>query len=468
MSLLARYLFANNTESTGIIQTTTQVEPTYSQEGPFGFCMTGTFEISSTDVGSGFIQYPEIYNPKSQSISLWYKVDNLSSSIMPSGSTFMYGIMILTTGAIRLICGKEFVLNTDDGIFTTNTWHNIIVTNDNLLFTIYLDGTQVAQGTYTNGSNWNCTAVAEVPLGNAPSSNGAKLADLRFYDHVLSKKEIKDIQKAVSCHISFENISPTYMNRLCPDLFYPTSEWTFNSCEWDSGSVLFQTWTTSMLTRSTTGIRPTANHKYYGSVEYKVEGAYMTWADNRFEWFLNDNTNARVTFFGCPATTNFGWQKESAIVTAQSTMAQGNYVIRLFTVNSTLPWRAKNPLIVDLTEMFGAGNEPTKEWCDEHIDYFNGIMSDKLSDNSGGGASITSNYGFVTRGHPEAEISTLASDTTTDLSIRQDWCYIGNSSAWLDVTVNPKDIRTYSMWVYIQGDGVDNYLITDPDYMDGR
>ena len=467
MSLLARYLFANNTESTGIIQTTTAVEPTYSQEGPFGYCMTGTFEIRSTTS----IQYPEIYNPKSQSISLWYKVDNLSSGINVSGCSdiaAIYGIRIFPNGTIGLICGaNNFVLNTDAGIFTTNTWHNIIVTNDNLLFTIYLDGVQVAQGTYTNGSNWNCKSATEVPLGNAPSSQGAKLADLRFYDHVLSKKEIKDIQKAVSCHISFENISPTYMNRLCPDLFYPTSEWTFNSCEWDSGSVLFQTSTTSMLTRSTTGIRPTANHKYYGSVEYKVEGTSMTWADNRFEWFLSDSIDSRITFFGCPQTTNYGWVKESAIVTAQNTMAQGNYVIRLFTVNSTLPWRAKNPLIVDLTEMFGAGNEPTKEWCDEHIDYFNGIMSDNLSDNSGGWTSITSNYGFVTRGHPEAEISTLASDTTTDLSIKQDWCYIGNNSAWLDVTVNPKNIRTYSMWVFIQGyDVYDNYLITDPDYMD--
>ena len=462
MSLLARYLFANNTESSGIVQTTTLTEPTYNVGGPFGYCMTGTFSIRGTDVESAFIsiQYPEIYNPKSQTISLWYKVDSLTSGVNVSGCTdidAIYGIRIFPSGAIGLICGtNNFILNTDDGIFTTNTWHNIIVTNDNLLFTIYLDGVQVAQGTYTNGSNWNCTTGTAIPLGNAPSSRGAKLADLRFYDHVLSKKEIKDIQKAVSCHISFENISPTYMNRLCPDLFYPTSEWTFNSCKWDSGSVLFQTGTTSMLTRSTTGIRPTANHKYYGSVEYKVEGTSMTWADNRFEWFLSDSINGRITFFGCPQTTNYGWVKESAIVTAQNTMIQGNYVIRLFTVNSTLPWRAKNPLIVDLTEMFGAGNEPTKEWCDEHIDYFNGIMSDNLSDNSGGGASITSNYGFVTKGYPG-----------TDSSMRQDWCYIGNNSAWLDVTVNPKDIRTYSMWVYIQGyDAYDNYLITDPDYMD--
>lgn len=481
MSLLARYLFANNTESTGLIQTVTTQEPAYSQEGLFGYCMTGTFEISSTDVGSGLIQYPEIYNPKSQSISLWYKVDSLNSGINVSGCTdvdAIYGIRIFATGAIGLICGSgAFVLNTDSGIFTPNTWHNIIVTNDNLLFTIYLDGTQVAQGTYTNGSNWKCVAGTAIPLGNAPSSPGAKLSDLRFYNHVLSKKEIKDIQKAVSCHISFDNISPTYMNRLCPDLFYPTTDWSFSHCKWDSGSVLFESGQTAMLSRQTlktkvgeptTGdeLMPIGGHKYYGSVEYKVEGTSMTWADNRFEWYHYDSTDGRVTFFGCPETTNFGWVKQSAVVTANSTMLSGYYSIRLFTVNATAQWRARNPLIVDLTEMFGAGNEPTKEWCDEHIDYFNGIMSDNLSDNSGGWASITSNGGFVTRGHPNAEISTLNSDTTTDFSIRQDWCYIGNYSAWLDVTVNPKDIRTYSMWVYIQDDWTDNYLITDPDYMD--
>lgn len=31
-----------------------------------------------------------------------------------------------------------------------------------------------------------------------------------------------------------------------------------------------------------------------------------------------------------------------------------------------------NVFAVDLTETFGAGNEPTKEWCDEHLSYFEG------------------------------------------------------------------------------------------------
>ena len=473
MSLLARYLFANNTESSGIVQTTTLTAPTYNVGGPFGYYMTGTFVIDN-DHGSP-IQYPEIYNPKSQSISLWYYLTSYPNSevngCITGGeaysvfNTYIYGIIIDSAGAISVKCDdpsdsvSTFTLKTNNGVFTLNTWHNIIVTNDNLLFTIYLDGVQVAQSSFTNGSNWKCTSQYQLFLGKALTSYGARLSDLRFYDHVLSKKEIKDIQKAVSCHISFENISPTYMNRLCPDLFYPTSEWTFNSCEWDSGSVLFQTSTTSMLTRSTTGIRPTANHKYYGSVEYKVEGTSMTWADNRFEWFLSDSIDSRITFFGCPQTTNYGWVKESAIVTAQNTMAQGNYVIRLFTVNSTLPWRAKNPLIVDLTEMFGAGNEPTKEWCDEHIDYFNGIMSDNLSDNSGGFATITAGDIFTCKDSPVGQSCAVFPDNNGSYVTIGGGSYRGNKS-YISVSLNTDYLRsppfTVSFWV--KGD-VSNYVI---------
>ena len=29
-------------------------------------------------------------------------------------------------------------------------------------------------------------------------------------------------------------------------------------------------------------------------------------------------------------------------------------------------------IIVDLTETFGSGNEPSIEWCDENIEYFEG------------------------------------------------------------------------------------------------
>jgi hypothetical protein len=31
-----------------------------------------------------------------------------------------------------------------------------------------------------------------------------------------------------------------------------------------------------------------------------------------------------------------------------------------------------NLILIDLTAAFGAGNEPTKEWCDANIPYFEG------------------------------------------------------------------------------------------------
>ena len=32
-------------------------------------------------------------------------------------------------------------------------------------------------------------------------------------------------------------------------------------------------------------------------------------------------------------------------------------------------------VLVDLTAAFGAGNEPSKEWCDANIDYFDGTTT---------------------------------------------------------------------------------------------
>ena len=32
-------------------------------------------------------------------------------------------------------------------------------------------------------------------------------------------------------------------------------------------------------------------------------------------------------------------------------------------------------VVIDLTATFGSGNEPDKEWCDKHINYFDGTTT---------------------------------------------------------------------------------------------
>ena len=39
------------------------------------------------------------------------------------------------------------------------------------------------------------------------------------------------------------------------------------------------------------------------------------------------------------------------------------YLIREFDINFSV----RNPIFIDLTLMFGKGNEPSKEWCDKNL-----------------------------------------------------------------------------------------------------
>lgn len=42
---------------------------------------------------------------------------------------------------------------------------------------------------------------------------------------------------------------------------------------------------------------------------------------------------------------------------------------------STTPSYIDSVALIDLTTTFGAGNEPDKDWCDRHINYFDGTTT---------------------------------------------------------------------------------------------
>lgn len=113
---------------------------------------------------------------------------------------------------------------------------------------------------------------------------------------------------------------------------------------------------------------PIANHKYYGGIFWKT-GNNFSAADGRFEWYYTDgDTNVNLTFAQkIFYSTNNNWVLLSSIVQAGNNPTSGQWIIRNFIVNGTTNSYCAKPIIVDLTECFGAGNEPTKEWCDENI-----------------------------------------------------------------------------------------------------
>ena len=111
---------------------------------------------------------------------------------------------------------------------------------------------------------------------------------------------------------------------------------------------------------------PIAGHKYYGACRWKTAGSSFSVGDARFEWWCNDTASGRLVFADKTMATSGQWVLLSSIQSLSS-VASGSWMFRNFVVNpSTESWCTRM-MIVDLTDTFGVGNEPTKEWCDANI-----------------------------------------------------------------------------------------------------
>lgn len=122
---------------------------------------------------------------------------------------------------------------------------------------------------------------------------------------------------------------------------------------------------------NTTASVPLINtHTYYARV-YGWQDAKTNGAAVGFYWPIaepNFNDNLPVGDAG-------KWNLYSAVNTRGS-FSNGSYSFRL-------DWNNRGAagtiyydgcMLIDLTEAFGPGNEPTKAWCDENVPYFHGSL----------------------------------------------------------------------------------------------
>ena len=156
--------------------------------------------------------------------------------------------------------------------------------------------------------------------------------------------------------------------------------------------------TTQTITKAdgTTPMVPSINHKYYGRIMFKSSSNY-TVADSRFEWYTGDEEGARLIFAFKDTQTNNKWQLMSSIqqVTINTHLSKSWY-IRNFTVSESEAVYADEAMIIDLTAAYGSGNEPSKEWVDENISFFEGTVSHISSTVSGQATyKISPSVGYV-------------------------------------------------------------------------
>ena len=117
---------------------------------------------------------------------------------------------------------------------------------------------------------------------------------------------------------------------------------------------------------------PVVGHQYYGRRYIKSQGTIQA-ADDRFELYAGDG--AGLNFVFAHNNGNYpDWTMQSSIITV-SAVNGTSYRIRNFVVNAVNPCWTDCLMIIDLTAGFGSGNEPSKEWCDANIPYFEGSKS---------------------------------------------------------------------------------------------
>lgn len=138
--------------------------------------------------------------------------------------------------------------------------------------------------------------------------------------------------------------------------------WNLDGVTYENGIFTF---TPNVLAMSTcTMPNPVAGHLYYGSVEQKAP-AGSSFPDRRFEWWVGDEVGNVMTFAYMEGT-NDQWVRQSSVLKVDAVVKDG-WIMRNFTANGTAEAYRRNPIIIDLTEAFGAGNEPTAAWVDANM-----------------------------------------------------------------------------------------------------
>ena len=112
------------------------------------------------------------------------------------------------------------------------------------------------------------------------------------------------------------------------------------------------------------------NHLYYGMMYIRTSVTFSS-PDSKFEIYRTNGNNTNL-FANTNIKTN-QWTKLSNTITLDTT--EDYWHVRIYSQWPSDYMYVDSLLILDLTAIFGSGNEPDNDWCDKHINYFDGTTT---------------------------------------------------------------------------------------------
>ena len=118
---------------------------------------------------------------------------------------------------------------------------------------------------------------------------------------------------------------------------------------------------------------PILGHLYYHAFDFKSSKIFST-EEGRNEIFHTDDEGGQMYI---QKKFQFElWTRVSKIQMINTeTYLSNKWIYRILQIGSNGPSHVDNVIVIDLTATFGSGNEPDKEWCDKHINYFDGTTT---------------------------------------------------------------------------------------------
>lgn len=191
--------------------TTTVTGATVNNSGKIGKCYSFNGSNNYIVGSHSFITN----NTKNWSFCCWV---NFTNNVSNTQCLFSCRSSAASTGiTIFAFSGTNWLI--DDGTrwtftpktsFAVNTWYHICVTRNNSGKKLYVNGvldtSTTSVGTLSNASTTNYMIGASQNGATSPSGNYlyGDLNDVRFYDHDLSVKEIKEISKGLVLHFPLD------------------------------------------------------------------------------------------------------------------------------------------------------------------------------------------------------------------------------------------------------------------------
>lgn len=209
MSLIQWYkLDGNQNDSSGTGRHLQNISATYTTDGKIG----GAYSFQS---GNRIYSTSGMYFPASVSVSGWgYATDSAPNRMLFSfNSDQTQGPdLYFTSGTICWNIGNGSTSSFKiDGVSVTqpslNQWHHYVVVNDSHInkALLYIDGVYQGETTYRNVTTTNKGFfIGNYYSGTSYAWRGV-IDDLRIYDHQLSTKEIKELQKQKILHYKFDD-----------------------------------------------------------------------------------------------------------------------------------------------------------------------------------------------------------------------------------------------------------------------